>query len=113
MRSLILSFVLLAGCGGTTGNPDGAGIVIDMAKTGSSNADLAGGGSGGADMTLLPLASLCTANTQCASGTCAPYKMGAYSLCTYACTKGSPAPMCTSPGNMTCNGMGYCMFPGM
>jgi hypothetical protein len=95
-----LVLVLGIGCGTSTSTPDGSASV-DMAKTGT------------VDGSLLPLAAMCTGNAQCASGVCAPYKMGAYMLCTFKCTAGASAPQCTSPSTGQCNGMGYCKFPGM
>jgi hypothetical protein len=100
---------------------------------GGCNSDDTSGGAmdlsaGGADMTtpgshdmaratgdagLLPLASPCGGNSDCASDLCAAYAGGTKMLCTYACTKNMPAPMCTAPSDGTCNGMGYCKFPGM
>ena len=77
-----------------------AGAVHDLADT---------GGDGG----LKPLAAACTGDGECASGTCAPYAGGTKMLCSYHCTANMPAPMCTTPGDGTCNGMSYCKFPGM
>ena len=107
MRRLLLRalpFLLLAACGAASSSPDGS-AVVDM----SQRHDLARTSDGG----LLPLAAMCTADSQCASNVCAPYKMGAYMLCTLKCTAFMPAPQCIAPGTGQCNGMGYCKFPGM
>jgi hypothetical protein len=97
-----LTLSLLVACDATSATSDGSAAVADMTMPG-------GGGDGG----LLPLAAMCNADAQCASHVCAPYKMGAYQLCTLRCTALMPAPQCTSPGTGQCNGMGYCKFPGM
>jgi hypothetical protein len=104
MRPLIcaLALLLLPACGSSTSTPDGSATTADMTMT-----------SHGSDAGLQALATMCTADSQCASNVCAPYKMGAYKLCTLKCTAMMPAPQCTSPSDGTCNGMGYCRFPGM
>jgi len=123
LASLCLMACLVGGCGGDGGG--GAGGSGGGGAGGSAGGGGAGGGggSGGAggdmaietknDMGLLLLAQPCTSNAECASNLCAPYAMGTKMLCSYACTKNMPAPMCTAPGDGTCNGMGYCKFPNM
>ncbi len=96
---------LLAACGASSTAQD-AGVARDM----SDCPDLIGAPTGDA---LLGLGQMCTWAGQCASGVCAPYKMGAYHLCSLQCTANMSAPQCTSPGDGQCNGMGYCRFPGM
>jgi hypothetical protein len=104
MRQLIyaLPLLLLAACGSSTSTPDSSTTAVDMVMT-----------SHGSDGGLRALAAMCTADSQCASNVCAPYKMGAYQLCTLKCTPMMSAPQCTAPSDGTCNGMGYCKFPGM
>jgi hypothetical protein len=119
LASLCLMACVVAGCGGDGGGGAG-GSGGGIGGIGGAG----GGGSGGAsgadmametknDMGLLLLAQPCTSNAQCASNLCAPYAMGTKMLCSFMCTKGMPAPMCTAPGDGTCNGMGYCKFPNM
>jgi hypothetical protein len=104
MRHLIcaLPLLLLAACGSSVTGTDGSATTVDMTMA-----------SKGSDAGLQALGTMCTGDSQCASNVCAPYKMGAYKLCTLKCTAMMPAPQCTSPGDGTCNGMGYCKFPGM
>jgi hypothetical protein len=111
-----LSFAFgFAGCGGDdTTSAAGADLAMttavhDLATATVQDLATAETGDGG----LKPLAAACTSNTQCASGLCGSYKMGAEMLCTFHCTMGQPAPQCTTPGNGMCNGMSECMFPGM
>ena len=104
MRYLFIA-LLLCGCGSSASNGDGG---MDMSGAVS---DMAGGGT--VDASPQGLGTMCTMNSQCQSNTCAPYKMGAYKLCTLSCTIGQAAPQCTAPSDGTCNGMGYCRFPGM
>ena len=108
---MLLCGWLVAGCGGDGGGgAAGSGGAGGGGSGGSSGADMAkSSGDGG----LLGLAQPCTTNAQCQSNLCAPYMMGTKMLCSYACTKNMPAPMCTAPGNGQCNGMGYCQFPNM
>jgi hypothetical protein len=100
MRYLFIA-LLLCGCGSSTsgGGMDMSGAVGDMTPT--------------VDASLQGLGTMCTMASQCQSNTCAPYKMGAYKLCTLPCTALMAAPQCTAPSDGTCNGMGYCKFPGM
>jgi hypothetical protein len=102
MRILICALLLL-GSGACGSGASGSGsATVDMTT-------LARGGDGG----LLALGAMCNSDGQCASSICTPYKMGAYKLCSLKCTALMPAPQCTSPGDGSCNGMGYCRFPGM
>jgi len=58
------------------------------------------------------LCSLCTADSDCESGTCKPYGDG-YRKCSLTCTAWEPAAQCTVPSPGSCNGMGHCMCPPM
>jgi hypothetical protein len=95
------------GGGGGGGGQDlagGGGGQHDLA--GSPPADLAGGSSGDGGGALLALCQTCTTNTECASGLCAPYMMGATMKCSHSCAAATAATDC--PGVNACNGMNVC-----
>jgi hypothetical protein len=79
------------------GNPDLTGTPPQDLSM-SSSTDLAGA--------LLPLCATCTSNTECASGQCVPYMMGATMKCSNVCHTATATTDC--PGINACNGMSYC-----
>ncbi len=106
----------LVGCGNnapmmTAGNDLSMSMPVpDLAQPTSSSLDMAkapGDGGGGVDGGLAGLCQLCTNNSQCASGLCAPY-MG-IKKCTHSCTPAMAGTDC--PGINACNGMGLCKCP--
>ena len=95
MRSLLIAIVLVVvGCGGTYGPPDGG----DSDMLGSD-----GGGDGG----LLPFGAVCAMGSQCASNVC--FVGGNRSFCSLRCTAATQAMDCPAPPTSgTCNMQGYC-----
>jgi len=96
LRTLLaLAFALVlaaaAGCGGTTG--------VNMSDGGD-------GDGGGANLALF---AACTADAQCASGTCTQvsYDRSPTPICTYKCDANDMNPLCP----MGCNPKGYCKKP--
>jgi hypothetical protein len=136
MRNILLATTVvcgaLAGC--TDNQQPGPGGGVDLSMSGSSpdlsqsgsnhdlatppdlasnppdfaGADLAGVdlSSPPGDMTLLPLCALCSASTDCASGLCVGYMMGAIMRCSNHCHTATASTDC--PGINACNGMNYC-----
>jgi hypothetical protein len=104
MRTLILTLLVVAGCGSVS-MPDLGGNNNDL---NSSVQDMTQAPTG--DAALLALGAKCTSNAQCGSKMCEPYMMGNEMLCTLPCTAHMTAPNCPSG---QCNGMGFCQFPGM
>jgi hypothetical protein len=99
-------FFGVIGCGDTetmTSMPDLPAVVVhDMAQStsggGGDMAHATTGGDGGGS--LLPLCSICTGNTECASGSCVMYNNGT-KKCSHSCTPATAATDC--PGVNQCN----------
>jgi hypothetical protein len=91
MLVLTLLLAVAAGCGGTNG-----GMMSDDG----------GGGDGGSNLALF---SACTADGECASGTCTQisYDRSPTPICTYKCDANDMNPLCP----MGCNPKGYCKKP--
>jgi hypothetical protein len=63
------------------------------------------------DLALLPFGASCTTNSQCQSGICGMFEMGALFVCTKPCTPATQATDCPNPPSTgTCNSMNYCKF---
>jgi hypothetical protein len=96
-------FVGVVGCGDnetTMSTPDMPIVIHDMAQS-TSGGDMAHattGGDGGGS--LLPLCSICTGNSECASGSCVTYNNGT-KKCSHSCTPATAATDC--PGVNQCN----------
>jgi hypothetical protein len=76
-----------------------------------TSSDDGGSSGGGGDMGLLPFGADCTVGTQCASGLCNQFQMGAVHKCTKTCTVATQATDCPNPPSTgLCNGMGFCKF---
>lgn len=92
LAMLVLAAMLgaAAGCGGTSG-----GLTDD-----------GGSGDGGGNLALF---AACTADSQCASGTCTQvsYDRSPTPICTYKCDANDTNPLCP----MGCNPKGYCRQP--
>lgn len=63
------------------------------------------------DALTQPICSLCTADSDCASGICRMYGDG-YRKCSTTCAVGQAAPQCATMTEAgACNGMGFCGCP--
>jgi hypothetical protein len=88
------------------GTNDAAGT--DAAGTDAGDVDSGGGSDAGGDGGLLPFASPCTANPQCASNLC--YNFPAKGMfCTQSCQSATDCP--GGAGGLGCNGMNVCRVP--
>jgi hypothetical protein len=59
----------------------------------------------------LPLGSMCTQASDCASGLCEPFRMQTVHLCTQPCTAATQATDCPNPPTAgTCTPNMYCRF---
>lgn len=92
MRSLLIGIVLvIVGCGGTYGPPDGG------------DSDMLGAGDGG----LAAFGTVCNMNAQCTSNVC--FVGGNRSFCSLHCTAATQATDCpVPPTSGLCNMQGYC-----
>jgi len=102
----VLSLFVL-GCGDnseTMSAPDMTATAADMAHATGDMAQSSGGDGG----SLLALCAICVNNSDCATGVCATYGMGANQSkkCSHSCATASAAQDC--PGVNACNGMAMC-----
>jgi hypothetical protein len=103
----LFASLMLAAC-----MDEGSQGPVDMAVAGTRDMAVAGtrdlahtSGDGG----LKALCQVCTSNTECESGLCAPYMNGAVKLCSHACSAATASTDC--PGINACNGMNNCKCP--
>jgi hypothetical protein len=101
---LLLSTLLVFACGGTSGTSTDM-VTLSSNDLAGGPADLASSGDAG----LLALCANCTSGSQCFSGMCVPYMMGAGMRCSHSCAAATASTDC--PGLNQCNGMNYCKCP--